>query len=213
MGPTVIVVGADKGGVGKTTVSRALLDYLHSNGIDHRAFDTEHPIGALKRFFDAKTTVVDLEKSDDQMKVFDTLNTVQVTVIDTRAALLSKMLKTLSDIGFMEAAKANKINIVMLHVIGPAAQSIQEIAPTIEALQGSRYIPVANHVNDTSFEVPPDAIKIPKLDETACKAVDALGVPFNDFITVSPSLVLRGHVNNWLGKVYAEFNRAKLNAL
>jgi hypothetical protein len=30
--PTVIIVGADKGGVGKTTVTRVLLDYLHSNG-------------------------------------------------------------------------------------------------------------------------------------------------------------------------------------
>ena len=28
--PAVILVGADKGGVGKTTVSRALLDYLSS---------------------------------------------------------------------------------------------------------------------------------------------------------------------------------------
>jgi hypothetical protein len=29
--PAVILVGADKGGVGKTTVSRALLDYLFHN--------------------------------------------------------------------------------------------------------------------------------------------------------------------------------------
>jgi cellulose biosynthesis protein BcsQ len=31
--PVVIVVGADKGGVGKTTVSRTLLDYFDANGI------------------------------------------------------------------------------------------------------------------------------------------------------------------------------------
>ena len=29
--PAVIVVGADKGGVGKTTVSRTLLDYFSAN--------------------------------------------------------------------------------------------------------------------------------------------------------------------------------------
>ena len=29
--PVVIVVGADKGGVGKTTVSRTLLDYFSAN--------------------------------------------------------------------------------------------------------------------------------------------------------------------------------------
>ena len=45
--PAVILVGADKGGVGKTTVSRALLDYLIAQSIPTRAFDTESPRGTL----------------------------------------------------------------------------------------------------------------------------------------------------------------------
>ena len=47
--PAVIVVGADKGGVGKTTVSRTLLDYFSANNVATRAFDTESPRGTLKR--------------------------------------------------------------------------------------------------------------------------------------------------------------------
>ncbi len=39
--PVVIVVGADKGGVGKTTVARTLLDYFSANSVLTRAFDTE----------------------------------------------------------------------------------------------------------------------------------------------------------------------------
>ena len=31
--PAVIVVGADKGGVGKTTVSRTVLDYFSANNV------------------------------------------------------------------------------------------------------------------------------------------------------------------------------------
>ena len=46
--PVVIVVGADKGGVGKTTVSRTLLDYFSANNIPTRAFDTESPRGTLE---------------------------------------------------------------------------------------------------------------------------------------------------------------------
>ena len=34
--PVVIVVGADKGGVGKTTVSRTLLDYFSANNVPTR---------------------------------------------------------------------------------------------------------------------------------------------------------------------------------
>src|SRR4051812_44434897 len=50
MKPAVILVGADKGGVGKTTISRAILDYLAAKSIPARAFDTESPRGALHRF-------------------------------------------------------------------------------------------------------------------------------------------------------------------
>ena len=47
--PTVVVVGADKGGVGKTTVARTLLDYFTAHHVPIRAFDTESPKGTLKR--------------------------------------------------------------------------------------------------------------------------------------------------------------------
>ena len=43
--PAVIIVGADKGGVGKTTVARTLLDYFTAHQIATRAFDTETPRG------------------------------------------------------------------------------------------------------------------------------------------------------------------------
>ncbi len=72
--PVVIVVGADKGGVGKTTVSRTLLDYFSANNVPTRAFDTESPRGTLKRFHPDITEIVDMTTTSDQMKIFDTLS-------------------------------------------------------------------------------------------------------------------------------------------
>src|ERR1700733_13759890 len=72
--PVVIVVGADKGGGGKTTVSRTLLDYFSANNVPTRAFDTESPRGTLKRFHPEITEIVDMTTTSDQMKIFDTLN-------------------------------------------------------------------------------------------------------------------------------------------
>src|SRR5579863_7330188 len=91
MKPTLIMVGADKGGVGKTTVARALLDYLAGNNVIVRAFDTEHPRGTLHRFHPDITQIVDITQTPDQMRILDTLNTsqVKVTVIDTRAGALA----------------------------------------------------------------------------------------------------------------------------
>jgi hypothetical protein len=39
--PAVILVGADNGGVGKTTVAHTLLDYFGAHQMPTRAFDTE----------------------------------------------------------------------------------------------------------------------------------------------------------------------------
>ena len=78
--PAVIVVGADKGGVGKTTVSRTVLDYFSANNIPTRAFDTEAPRGTLMRFHPDITEIVDVTSTSDQMKIFDTLNTSGTSV-------------------------------------------------------------------------------------------------------------------------------------
>ena len=55
--PAVLIVGADKGGVGKTTVSRTLLDYFAAHQIPTRAFDTEAPKGTIKRFYPETTEI------------------------------------------------------------------------------------------------------------------------------------------------------------
>ena len=69
--PTVVLIGADKGGVGKTTVARTLLDYFADHQIRARAFDTEVPRGTLKRFHPDVTDVVDINSVPDQMRIFE----------------------------------------------------------------------------------------------------------------------------------------------
>jgi hypothetical protein len=206
--PIVFIVGADKGGVGKTMVSRCLLDYFKSKGIDHRAFDTEVPHGVLKRFYPAQTEIVDLTDSDGQMQVFDTLGTA-VTVIDIRAGLLSPTLKTLSEIGFIDSSKCT---IVVLHVLGNSQASIGEVKAITGSIASSRYVAVGNHINDSRFDFPADALDIPMLNARACENVDAAGVSFFDYINSDASAVLRGKVKHWLGLVFAQFDAAQVNA-
>src|SRR5262249_46376132 len=78
--PGVVLIGADKGGVGKTVVGRALLDYFAHRRLCARAFDTEVPRGTLKRFHPNVTDVVDINYVPDQMRIFDTVNSTDATV-------------------------------------------------------------------------------------------------------------------------------------
>ncbi len=235
--PVVIVVGADKGGVGKTTVSRTLLDYFSANNVPTRAFDTESPRGTLKRFHPDITEIVDMTTTSDQMKIFDTLNAASpsVTVIDVRAGLLSPALASLRDIGFLDAAKSGQITFAVFHILGPSIASLDEIAETANFMHGAKYFLVKNFINDTQFFQWDQAtynsyfhrikdateLTIPKLNEMAYEQVEVSSVPFLKFVAnkgihdeaANYSFVLRGYVRHWLANVWSEFDRIKLTDL
>ena len=230
--PTVIIVGADKGGVGKTTVSRTILDYFTGRNVQIRAFDTESPKGTLKRFHPEITEVVDVTQVPDQMKIFDTLSDSTVTLIDVRAGLLSTTLAALRDIGFLESAKRGQIQLAVFHVVGPSIASLNEIADIAPFVADGKYYLVKNFINETSFfdwdkttynsyfKKIKDAVDItvPKLNEMAYEQVELASVPFVTFIAnkaqngdpANYSFVLRGYVRHWLGNVWGEFDRVKL---
>ena len=144
--PAVILVGADKGGVGKTTVARTLVDYFTAHQVPIRAFDTEAPKGTLKRFHPDLTDVVDMSQVPDQMKIFDTLNSAEanVTLLDIRAGLMSPTLQALRDIGFIEAAKKGQITFAVFHILGPTIASLDEIADTAAYLGESWSVMLAD---------------------------------------------------------------------
>jgi hypothetical protein len=235
--PAVVLIGADKGGVGKTTVSRTLLDYFSHHQIRARAFDTEVPRGTLKRFHPDVTDVVDINHVPDQMKIFDTVTSTDasVSLIDVRAGLLSPTLRALRNIGFIEAAKKGQITFVVFHILGPSIASLDEIAETAAYLGDAKYLMVKNFINNTHFfewdeathssyfKRVPDAVEIsiPKLVEMATEQVELASVPFATFIAnkkqsgdpASYSFVLRGYVRHWLGNVWDEYDRVGLTGM
>jgi hypothetical protein len=237
MKPAVILVGADKGGVGKTTVSRVLLDYLAANNVVTRAFDTESPRGTLKRFHPGLTDIVDVTHTPDQMKIIDTLNNAaaKVSIIDVRAGQLGATLRALQEIGFLEAAKEGSFTFIVCHILGSSISSLDEIAETAPYVSDANYFLVKNFINDTTFfEWDPATyasyfkkikhagdITIPKLNEMAYEQVELAGVPFSTFVnnqtaegdSAKYSFVLRGYVRTWFRNISAEFDRVGLLSL
>lgn len=231
--PTVIVVGADKGGVGKTTVARTLLDYFTAHHVPTRAFDTEAPKGTLKRFHPDITDVVDMTSIPDQMRVLDTLTTTDanVTVLDVRAGLLSPTLRALRDIGFLDAVRKGQLTFVVFHILGSSITSLNEIEDTAVFTTHAEYFLVKNFINNTSFfewdqathssyfKQDAHQITIPKLNEMAYEQVELASTPFLTFVAnknprgeaANYSFVLRGYVRHWLGNVWNEYDRIKLH--
>jgi hypothetical protein len=230
--PTIILVGADKGGVGKTTVARTLLDYLRAHEVPARAFDTEPRNGTLQRFHPEISEIVDITSIPGQMRIFDTLSDTAVTVFDLRAGLLSSTLRALRDIEFLDSAKQGLLTFIVFHVVGSSMASLEDIEYTVSSTIGGKYFLVKNFINDTNFFEWDratydsffkkfggiDEVTIPKLREMAYEQVELASVPFSNFICnkdkygeiASYSLVVRGYVRHWLGQVWNEYERIRL---
>jgi hypothetical protein len=219
---TFILVGADKGGVGKTTVCRVLLDYIARTSATVRMFDTEPFGGVLKRFF-PKAQTIDLTSPTDQALVVDGLAAARVTVVDVRAGLLSPTLHLFQRIGLNHGGETH---LAVLHVLGNSIASLGEIKNTATLLAtGGDHILVKNHANGGGFfewdaatqneylaAVNPKAlVEIGNLEAAAAERADKSDQPFATFGTdVANSRTMRGLVRAWEADAFAEFDRVGL---
>jgi len=223
--PLIIMVGADKGGVGKTTVARALDDYLQSKGARRRLFDSQWPAGDLKQFAPA-AEVVNVDRVDDQMKVFDTV--AGVTVLDVCAGLLSPTLRALDQTGLLKDVRSGSLNLALLHVLGPTLTSFNEVAEATAIIGGgARHFIVKNYINESGFfewdtdgrftalfeSMRSRTVSSPHLPARAAEEVQSLGVSFDAFTQSNKSRILRGYVRDWLDHLWADFDRVGLGDL
>ncbi len=221
----LIIVGADKGGVGKTTVARALLDFLERRGIPVRAFDGQNPNGDLVRFA-ASAEIVDLRRLEDQVRIFDAVGE-KPTLLDLPAGMLSPTLHALDDAKLLDDVRRGVLRLILLHVLGPSMSSISEVASLAKQIGAARHFLVKNFINETRFfewdrssaqdywrSMAASTISVPMLPELAAEVMQKRGGSFSAFVNdVSESRVLRGRVETWLEQTEAEFARVRLHDL
>lgn len=229
--PLFIAVGADKGGTGKTTVSRTVDDYLALNRIIRKVYDSEFPKGDLKRFV-SEAQVVNLLDVDDQMKTFDSVE--GVSLLDIKAGQMSTTIEALNKTGMLDYVRSGELRFAFLHVLGHSVASLDEIGAMVEALgSGSHYFPVKNLSDEYGFQewendprfkeqlqvAAPVTITVPHLAARAATEVQLSGLSFDRFRHTpvvngkETSRMLRGYVDNWLKSVHKEFDRVGLGKL
>lgn len=232
----LILVGANKGGVGKTTVTRLLIDYLRMANRNVQAFDTQSPVGALKRFYPDIADIIDITHIRDQCRLIESLAAHDaVTIVDMKAGQLTHTLKFMQDVGLLDAAARGEARVLVLHLIGASVASLSEVEDMAPFTDKCDYRIVKNLVNDSNFFKQnarfserylsvSDARKeilVPRLDPLAYEAVELTGLPFSSFVFDEPSrlveklprsFVLRGYVRTWLERSWNNFEAAGLSA-
>jgi hypothetical protein len=211
----LILVGADKGGVGKTMISRLLIDWIGSRPSPFTVFDTESALDgktSLRRFR-SEAKVADIGTVAGQMQIFDDLERGGLSLVDMRAGMLSQTLRTMRNAGLLDQADAGRVQMTVVHVLGSSTQSMSEVVDVSAMLGGdSAHVILENHANDGQFfkwdesmratlfqSVSPAAhIAIPHLDAQAGEDVDRRGLGFQTYVSTDGSSdYLRRVVRHW----------------
>lgn len=224
--PLIILVGADKGGVGKTTVCRALCDFMDERMLQAaapRVLDCQFPDGDLRNF---RTTaeLIDMRDIEGLMQVFDAID--GITIVDVAAGELKIAMAALDQTGLLDEVRDGKLNIAVLHVLGPSVSSMNEIAAAVRVLgTTARHFVVKNHITETNFfEWDKDSgyakslaalsnvtIDVPHLVARAADEVQLKKCSFLTYVNNSKnSRILRGQVKAWLKETWAQFDRVGL---
>jgi hypothetical protein len=227
--PLIIMVGADKGGVGKTHVCRAVRDYMEMPGLKAfprpRLLDGQFPRGDMVQFCPG-AEVINITDISDQMKLFDALT--GVTVVDIPAGQLGLTLRACDEARLLDDVRDGTLRMALMHVLGPSVASLDEIKDATALLgTAARHFIVKNHINETNFfEWDQDSsyakslraladvtISVSHLDTVSNEAVQQAKLPYVDFVGSGASRTLRGRVAKWLERTCAEFERVGLGRL
>jgi hypothetical protein len=227
--PLIIMVGADKGGVGKTHVCRAVRDYMETpalkNFVRPRLLDGQFPRGDMVQFCPG-AEIINITDISDQMKLFDTLT--GVTIVDIPAGQLGLMLRACDEARLLDDVRAGTLRMALMHVLGPSVASLDEIKEATSLLgTAAKHFIVKNHINETNFfEWDQDSsyakslraladvtISVPHLDTVSNEAVQQAKLPYVEFVGSNASRTLRGRVARWLERTCSEFDRVGLGRL
>ncbi len=232
--PTLVCVGAQKGGVGKTTTARLLMHWLDETRRSHVAFDSEYPQGSLKRFYPDKTQIVDIAEVSDQMRIFDGLAAARdnsVFVLDLRAGYFFDILDKFDDLMIFREARDGAFNLMFLHVMGGSVESIEEVRAALPRFDGARHVVVRNPANGADLTQWDESdvrvtferqggmeLKIAPLHPLAYGAIDQASATFRDFAEnrqpngapADFSYTLRAYTKNWLIHSMIQVDRLKI---
>lgn len=223
---TIILVGGDKGGVGKSTVARTLCEFFQKKQKGFLAFDGDDTNPTLTRFFSsAERLYTKSPKGFEPLLANLEGDKPAMQLVDLGAGTSIILNRFVEETGLIEIARENGAKIVFVFVLAPSADSINLLKILSEKHgAGISYVVARNNAVSGTWDLWENSktkakvlgelggteITIPILDAEAFALVDRKGLSWGAALQDKElGLVTKGYVSRWLQKVFAEFEKAK----
>lgn len=222
-------IGGEKGGVGKSLVSRVLAQYF----IDHEqpfvGFDTDKSHGSLLRFYAgfASPIVVDRYESLDRVMEAATEMPERRVLVDLAAQTHQSLAQWMADSALFDLSEELGVELTYWHVMDSGQDSVDLLRKLLEQFGGKlNLVVVLNEVRSDNFNLLEKSgekakaealgarfISIGRLQESAMQKIDGQGTSF--WAALNPveknanslGLLERQRVKVWLKKAYAEIEK------
>ena len=224
-------IGGEKGGVGKSVVSRVLAQYFIDHSRPFAGFDTDRSHTSFARFYQgfASPVVVDsFEGLDAVVAGFET-NPQQSAIVDLAAQTLAPLARWIKESDLLGVFEEMGIAVNFWHVLDDGKDSSELLGTLVDTFGGKpNYIVVQNYGRGGDFAqllASPSLAKatangahviaLPRLHEASMRKIDMNNTSFWKAINDRESpqalgLLERQRVKTWLATTYAAFDTLPL---
>lgn len=226
---TIHWIGGEKGGVGKSVVSRVMAQYLIDHQIEFQGFDTDRSHGSLLRFYSdyASPVVVDRYESLDMVVEAALASPEKRVLVDLAAQTHDALVKWMDESGVLEMAGEAGLAIKYWHVMDSGKDSVDLLKKLFDRF-GPRlnYVIVLNQLRGDSFDIYDQSeqkkradefnaqvVTLRKLHDTVINKIDALSSSFwaarnrSDTNPTGLGILERQRVKMWLNHAYEQIEK------
>jgi len=225
------LVGGEKGGVGKSLVSRLLAQYFIDHSIPFLGFDSDRSHGALMRFYAgfASPVLVDRYETLDAIVEAALENRERRILVDLAAQTQEPLTRWMDESQLLSLAPELGLDIRYWHVMDNGRDSVDLLKRLFDQYEGRlHYVIVQNQLRGDDFEIlktsglleraqtlNASVIAIKRLQESSMTKIDAGS---NSFWTATQpedqggmklGILERQRVRGWLKNAYEALSHAK----
>jgi hypothetical protein len=218
------LIGGEKGGVGKSMVSRLLAQYFIDHEVPFVGFDTDRSHGSLLRFYADYSSPVLVDRYEALDKIVETAvdQPGRRVLVDLAAQTQEPLIKWMDESGVLDMADLSGISLNYWHVMDSGRDSVDLLKRLLDRFgQRVHYVIVQNQLRGEDFSqlqrsgeleralgLGARVMELKKLHDAVVQKIDARNASFwsarnvNSIDGAGLGLMERQRLKLWMGHAY-----------